>query len=311
MHARIISIAVFPLVLGSICMLAGCSSGSKQPSKQLTFATPEAAADALHDACRTRDQAQLKRIFGPEMEKLASGNERQDQADFQRFAAAFDRKWAFKREADDQMYIVVGEQAWEFPVPLVDEKGKWRFDTAQGIEDMDDVRIGNNELSAIRACDAYVQAQQAYFRMDPEGGEKSYATKIRSSPGKRDGLWWPDSPDAPQSPLGPLIAGAQQRGEIDTSAAQRQPYRGYYFKPLGRQSASANGGAKEYLDSSGRMTNGFGLIAWPADYNKTGVMSFIVSQDGVVFQRNLGAETARLAESATAFDPSGWEPLAP
>jgi hypothetical protein len=245
------------------------------------------------------------------MEKLSSGNQRQDQADFQRFAAAFDRKWAFKRESDEQMYLVVGEQAWEFPAPIVNVNGKWRFDTAQGIEDMDDVRIGNNELGAIRACDAYVQAQQEYFSMNPQDGAKSYAAKIRSSPGRRDGLWWPDSPDTPQSPLGPLVAGAVQRGEFDTSVAQRQPYRGYYFKSLVRQSASANGGAKEYLDSSGRMTNGFGLIAWPAVYNKTGIMSFIVSQDGVVFQRNLGAETARLAESATAFDPSGWDPLAP
>ncbi len=307
MHTRIISLAVLPLVIGSICMLTGCSSGSRQ----LTFATPEAAAEALHDACRNRDRAQLKRIFGPQMEKLASGNKRQDQADFQRFAAAFDRKWAIKRESDDQMHVVVGEQAWEFPAPLVNENGKWRFDTAQGIEDMDDVRIGNNELSAIRACDAYVQAQQDYFRMNPEGGAKSYAARIRSSPGKHDGLWWPDSPDAPESPLGPLVAGAVQRGELDTSVVQRQPYRGYYFKPLVRQSASANGGAKEYADPSGRMTNGFALIAWPAVYAKTGIMSFIVSQDGVIFQRNLGADSARVAENTTAFDPSGWSPLAP
>ena len=307
MRTPTIAVAVLPLVLFSICTFTGCSTGSRQ----LTFGSPEAAAQALHDACRNRDREQLKHIFGPEMEKLASGNQRQDQADFQRFAAAFDRKWAIKKGSDDQAHLVVGEQAWEFPAPLVNENGKWRFDTARGIQDMDDVRIGNNELSAIRACDAYVQAQQDYFNMNPEGGAKSYAAKIRSSPGKRDGLWWPDSPDAPQSPLGPLMAGAVQRGEVDTSVAQRQPYRGYYFKPLVRQSASANGGAKEYLDSSGRMTNGFGLIAWPATYNKTGIMSFIVSQDGVVFQRDLGAQTARIAESATAFDPSGWDPLAP
>ena len=308
MHTRNISIAALPLVLGSICMLTGCSSGSRQ----LTYATPEAAAEALHDACRNRDREQLKRIFGPDMEKLASGNQRQDQADFQRFAAAFDRKWALKRESDEQVYLLVGEQAWEFPAPIVNEKGKWRFDTEQGIEDMDDMRVGANELSAIRACDAFVQAQHEYFEMGPEGGGvKSYAAKIRSSPGRRDGLWWPDAPDVPQSPLGPLVAGAVQRGELDTSVAQRQPYRGYYFNPLIRQSASANGGAKEYLDASGRMTNGFGLIAWPAVYNKTGVMTFIVSQDGVIFQRNLGADTARFAENATTFDPSGWVALAP
>ena len=309
MHKRIISIGLLPLVLGGICMFTGCSSASRQ----LTFATPEAAAEALHDACRNRDREQLKRIFGSEMEKLASGDQRQDQADFQRFAAAFDRKWALKRESDDQVYLVVGEQAWQFPAPIVNDNGKWRFDTVQGIEDMDDVRIGNNELSAIRACDAYVLAQQQYFDMNPEGGGvKSYAARIRSSPGRRDGLWWPDSPDAPQSPLGPLVANAVQRGELQTETAQaRQPYRGYYFKPLVRQSASANGGAMEYLDASGRMTKGYGLIAWPAVYSKTGIMSFIVSQDGVVFQRNLGSETARFAENATTFDPSGWDPLAP
>ena len=308
MDTRIVPIGLLPLILGGICALTGCSSGSRQ----LSFATADAAAEALHDACRNRDREQLERIFGPEMEKLASGNQRQDQADFQRFAAAFDRKWALRRESDDQVYLVVGEQAWEFPAPIVNEKGKWRFDTEQGIEGMEDVRIGNNELSAIRACDAYVQAQQEYFDMNPEGGVKSYAARIRSSPGRRDGLWWPDSPDAPRSPLGPLVAAAVQRGELDTSAAQaRQPYRGYYFKPLVRQSASANGGAKEYVDASGRMTNGFGLIAWPAVYGKTGIMSFIVSQDGVTFRRDLGAETARQAESATAFDPAGWDPLAP
>jgi hypothetical protein len=309
MHTRIVAIGLLPLVLAGICTLTGCASGSRQ----LNFSTPEAAAEALHDACRNRDRDQLKRIFGPEMEKLASGNPRQDQADFQRFAAAFDRKWALMRESDDQAYLVVGEQAWQFPAPIVNDNGKWRFDTGRGIEDMDDVRLGNNELSAIRACDAYVQAQHEYFDMNPEGGVvKSYAAKIRSSPGRRDGLWWPDSPDAPQSPLGPLVAAAVQRGELETSAAQgRQPYRGYYFKPLVRQSAGANGGAKEYVDASGRMTNGFGLIAWPAVYNKTGVMTFIVSQDGVVFQRDLGAETARVAENAVAFDSSGWDPLAP
>jgi hypothetical protein len=307
MHTRIVSIGLLPLVLGGICMLTGCSTGSRQ----LEFTTPEAAAEALHDACRNRDRQQLMRIFGPGMDTLASGNQRQDQADFQRFAAAFDRKWAVERESDDKVHLVVGEQAWEFPAPIVNEKGKWRFDTGRGIEGMTDVRIGNNELSAIRACDAYVQAQQEYIGMNPEGGAKSYAAKIRSSPGRRDGLWWPDSPDAPQSPLGPLVAGAVQRGELDTSVAQRQPYRGYYFKPLVRQSASANGGAKEYLDASGRMTNGFGLIAWPAVHGKTGIMTFIVSQDGVVFQRDLGAETALVAERATAFDPSGWDPLAP
>ncbi len=308
MCSRIVSNRLIPLVLCGMCTLIGCSSGSRQ----LTFATPDAAAEALHDACRNRDREQLKRIFGPQMEKLASGNQRQDQADFQRFAAAFDRKFALKRETENEVSLVVGEQAWEFPAPIINENGKWRFDTAQGIEDMDDMRIGNNELSAIRACDAYVQAQQEFFNMNPEGGTKSYAAKIRSSPGKRDGLWWEDSPGAPQSPLGPLVAAAVQRGELDTSAAHaRQPYRGYYFKPLLRQSASANGGAKEYVDANGRMTNGFGLIAWPAVYGKTGIMTFIVSQDGVVFQRNLGQETARVAEHTTAFDPSGWDPLAP
>jgi hypothetical protein len=309
MYPRIVPIGLLPLIIGGICTLTGCSSGSRQ----LSFTTPEAAAEALHDACRNRDREQLKRIFGPDMEKLASGDHRQDQADFQRFAAAFDRKFALRRASDERAYLVVGEQAWEFPAPIVNEQGKWRFDTEHGIEQMEDVRVGNNELSAIRACDAYVQAQHEYFNMNPEGAAvKSYAAKIRSSPGRRDGLWWPDSPEAPRSPLGPLVAAAVQRGELDTSAAQaRQPYRGYYFKPLVRQSASANGGAKEYMDASGRMTNGFGLIAWPAVYDKTGVMTFVVSQDGVVFQRDLGSETARVAENAMAFDPSGWDPLAP
>ncbi len=296
--------------LAILATMCGCAT----KSQQLTFDTPEAAAEALHEACRNRDREALDRIFGPDMEQLASGNKQQDQADFQRFAAAFDRKWGLDKEPDGRVYLTVGERGWEFPAPIVQDNGRWRFDTAQGIEDMDDRRIGQYELDAIRACDAYVQAQNEYFQMDPDGDAvKAYAQKVRSSPGKRDGLYWPDSDGAPLSPLGPRIAGAVARGELQDPAKQtsaRQPYRGYYFKPLLRQSGSANGGAKEYVDPSGRMTNGFALIAWPADYDKTGVMSFIVTQDGVVFQRDLGQETSVIAEQTTAFDPAGWVALA-
>jgi hypothetical protein len=312
MNTRLLSIGLFSLLLASVCAL---SSGCQSKSQQLTFDSPEAAAEALHDACRHRDRAALERIFGPDMEQLASGNKRQDQADFQRFAAAFDRKWALDKEADGRIYLAVGEQGWEFPAPIVPENGRWKFDTQQGIDDMDDRRIGLNELSAIRTCDAYVRAQNEYFAMDPDGDAvKAYAQKIRSSPGRRDGLWWPDDddPTAPVSPLGPGVAAAVQRGDLNPmQQTGRQPYRGYYFKPLVRQSGSANGGAREYIDATGRMTNGFALVAWPAKYDKTGVMSFIVSQDGNVFQRDLGQQTPMIAEQMTAFDPSGWVALTP
>ena len=222
----------------------------------------------------------------------------------------------FGRLPDGRLYLAVGEQGWVFPAPMVNESGRWRFDTEQGIEAIYDRRIGQNELSVIRACNGYVRAQQAYFEMDPDGdGVKTFAQKLRSTPGQRDGLWWPDAPDAPQSPLGPLVAAAVSRGEAQDFAempTERQPYRGYYFKPLLRQGASASGGAKEYVDADGRMTGGFALIAWPAEYGTTGVMSFIVSQDGVVFERDLGETTSQVAEQTAEFDPgAGWVALVP
>ena len=314
MNARLAFLGTWSFALAALCLLAGCA-GSSQP-EQLTFDTPEDAANALHQATLSRDRDQLERIFGPELAELASGSEQQDDADFQRFSAAFERKWELEKEPDGRLYLAVGEQGWVFPAPMVNENGRWRFDTEQGIEAIYDRRIGQNELSAIRACNGYVRAQQAYFEMDPDGdGVKTFAQKLRSTPGQRDGLWWPDSPDAPQSPLGPLVAAAVSRGEAQDFAempAERQPYRGYYFKPLVRQGASANGGEKQYVDSEGRMTGGFALIAWPAEYGITGVMSFIVSQDGVIFERDLGEQTAQIAEQTEAFDPGeGWIAIQP
>ena len=298
-------------VFAAICMVVGCSS----TPEQLTFESPEAAARALHQATQTRDRAELERIFGPEMAQLASGNEQQDQADFQRFSAAFDRKWALEEEPDGRMYLTVGEEGWVFPAPIVPEKDRWRFDTMHGVEDMADRRIGRNELGAIHACNGYVQAQQEYFEMDPDGdGVKTYAQQISSSPGQRDGLWLPDAPDWPQSPLGPRVASAVGRGEAQVPTQQedtRQPYHGYYFKPLLRQSSNASGGEMDYIDSNGRMTGGFALIAWPAEYGTTGIMSFIVSQEGIVYQRDLGEQTTQIAEQTAEFDLDGWIAVMP
>lgn len=314
MNARLALLGVWSIALAAVCTVGGCAQSS-QP-QQLTFDTPEDAARALYQATQSRNREELERIFGPELAELASGSERQDDADFQRFSAAFDRKWALQEEPDGRYYLAVGEQAWVFPAPIVADNGRWRFDTERGIEDVLDRRIGQNELSAINVCDAYVRAQQEYFAMDPDGdGVKTYAQTLRSTPGQRDGLWWPDSEDGPQSPLGPLVASAVARGETADLPQQngtRQPYRGYYFKQLLRQSSNANGGERAYLDSAGRMTSGFALIAWPAEYGTTGVMSFMVSQDGVVFQRDLGEQTSEVAEQTAEFDPgAGWKALLP
>src|SRR5262249_15634035 len=191
---------------------------------------------------------------------------------------AFDRKWELKRESDGLLYVTVGENAWEFPAPIVQSGTRWRFDTQQGIEEMEDRRIGQYELDAIRTCDDYVKAQQKYFAMDPDGDSvKAYAQQLRSAPGRHDGLYWPDDDTGLESPIGPLVTHAVEAGELDdpSKAKARQPYRGYFFKVLTSQAAAANGGAKDYIDASGRMTGGFALIAWPADYGHTGIMSFI------------------------------------
>lgn len=297
--------------------LVGCSSpgqsGSAEASGGRSFASPEDAVVALIDASRAGDISRVKAILGPDVEALEANSGEKTQGDLQRLAAAFDRRHQLIQENDGSVTLEVGEKGWEFPAPLVSSSGRWRFDTAAGAEEMRQRRMDETEARAIETCRAVVAAQREYLAMNPMGQSTgAYASRLLSSPGQRDGLFWPDDLAPPRSPLGPLVSEAIQSGALHEPDGTRQAYYGYYFRLLKAQGPGAPGGARSYVGLDGRMTLGFALIAWPETYGETGELTFVVSFDGRVFQRDLGSTTEKLVGEMTAFDPGqGWQSVSP
>lgn len=310
------TIALVASFLLAVALGVGCSSQPPSDTSvaQQTYESPEAAVDALASAVYACDRDQLRRIFGPRMNELASGDPQQDDADVQRLSAALQRGYRLADVEEGVKDVLIGPDAWLFPAPLVEDDQRWRFDTEAGIEEVMDRRVGRNELDAIATCRYVVAAQEHYYQLDPDGdGVQSYASRLPSTPGKKDGLYWPAAADEPPSPIGPVVVAALERGELKqpTADGARQPYRGYYYKILASQGAAAQGGEKSYIDSAGRMTGGFAMLAWPAEYGRTGVTSFLVGKDGVIYQADLGEGTQKAAEAIAAYDPGPiWRPVA-
>jgi len=274
------------------------------------FATPQAAVSALTLALNSHDSSQLRQIFGPGAEGLQNPDRVQATNEMDKFSSALSTTNQLIRQSDGKYELEVGEDAWPFPVPIVQKSGQWYFDTDQGKEELLNRRIGRNELDVLKTMRAYVDAQREYASQDRNGDEVlEYAQRIASSPGKKDGLYWPEDLDGSLSPLGPLVAEAQTEGyntSVKGEQTSRIPFHGYYFKILARQGTSAPGGRYNYI-INGRMIAGFALIAWPADYGNTGVMTFIVNQQGRVYQRDLGAKTSETASRMEEYNPStGW-----
>jgi hypothetical protein len=272
---------------------------------QKTFATAEEAASALAAAARAHDGAALRAIFGPDSDRLLdSGDRVDDEQAQQRFADAYDQHHEVAPQGPGRATIQVGPNDWPLPIPLVQQDGTWHFDTAAGAQEIIDRRIGRNELETVRTMLAYVDAQQDYFdRMKQQTGTGLFAQRLVSTPGHQDGLYWPAESGAVQSPLGPLVALAQEEGYPGEIVGGRpMAFNGYLFRILHAQGPYAPGGAKNYVRNR-HMTEGFGLIAWPAQYGASGIMTFIVDQDGIVFQKDLGGETTVLAAEITRFDP--------
>jgi hypothetical protein len=295
MGFRCVAFAV-SLTLPSLCALAG---------EGASFQSPQAAVDALIAALKGGSAQKIIAVLGPEGEKLASsGDDVADAAARQRFLTAYDEAHEAK-ESDGRAVLIIGKDEYPFPIPIVADAGAWRFDTAAGAEEILDRRIGQNELSAIEVLKAYVDAQREYAEVDHDGKGVQYAQRLLSSEGKQDGLYWPTAESAPESPFGPLIAEAHAEGYRKTSDSP-QPYHGYLFRVLTAQGANAAGGERDYV-VNGRMLGGFGLIAVPAEYGSSGVKTFIVNQDGVVFEKDLGEETADEAAAIKSFDPdASW-----
>jgi Protein of unknown function (DUF2950) len=282
------------------------ASGSSFAAASRThFASPETGVTLLVQAARASDTAMLLALLGPEARPLvSSGDEVADRQSRERFVRAYDEAHRLAPGGPDKLVLVVGRDEWPMPIPLVRDAAGWWFDTAQGREEILNRRIGRNELSAVQVCLAYVDAQREYYARDPDGDALlQYAQRFRSRPGKRDGLYWEAAPGEAPSPLGVLVARAEGAGYPARRPGEpRIPYWGYYYRILKAQGPHAPGGAYDYV-VRGQMIGGFALLAYPAAYGTSGVMTFMVSHDGVVYQKDLGPATAGTARALATFDP--------
>jgi len=267
-------------------------------AQQETFSTPEQAAKALADANRNGNDDELLKILGPESADLIhSGDPVADSEAQKKFAAAYDAAHEWELSSDHKEVLLVGTEKWPLPLPLVHEGDKWRFDATSGRQEIINRRIGHNELNVIKVCRAYVEAQADFANVNP--GKHEYAQKFTSAAGQHDGLYWPVAEGEKESPLGTLMASAEAEGY---AGDKHVPYHGYFYKILKSQGANAHGGAKEYIVKD-HMTGGFALLAYPAKYGDSGIKTFIVNQNGIVHEKDLGPQTAEVAKQITAYDP--------
>ena len=269
---------------------------------QKTYASPEEASNALFAAAQKNDEAALLEVLGKEGKSIIeSGDPKQDEAMRANFVEKFQMMHRLVEEPDATTTLYIGAENWPTPIPLVNRAGKWYFDTDAAKKEILFRRIGKNELSAIRVCEELVAAQKELFSKNNE-----YAAKFVSDEGKQNGLYWPANGSANQSPIGPLVANAGSLGGL-TMDSGADPFRGYYFRLLDRQGKQASGGAMSYV-ADGKMTKGFAFVAYPAVYRDSGVMTFIVAQDGTVYERDLGKQTVQKAKALKAYDPDqNWK----
>lgn len=272
------------------------------------FATPEEAVAALRAATSTGDTNALKDVLGPGAEDLFNPDRIQATNELKNFSTALNQTNHLDRSSDKLVILEVGDDLWPFPVPIAKNGGGWYFDTETGKDELLNRRIGNNELATLPVMRAYVDAQREYATLDHDGDEVlEYAQRLVSSPGKEDGLYWPTDLNGRESPLGPLVAYAAAEGynpelREEELEVERGPYHGYQFKVLKRQGPHAPGGKYDYV-INGNMVAGFALVAWPAEYGTSGVMTFIVNQQGRVYQKDLGPNTLKLAGKMDTYDP--------
>jgi len=288
------------VMLCAMLVSAGCSRAREATPTGKMFPTPQAAVQALSDAAATRDVDAVLAIFGPEGKALVDTSDpdtaRQGR---QVFVAAMREGWHLTDDPSTKV-LVIGNEQWPFPVPLVNDAGGWHFDTAAGQQELIARRIGRNELTVIRLCRTYVAAQQIYASTAHDGNRPGvFAASFRSSPGKQNGLYWQTRTGERRSPLGELVEGAEQRSD---AAGEATPFHGYYFRILASQGTSATGGPMDYR-IGGQMTGGFALVAWPAYYDASGIMTFIVNRDGVVYEKDLGPDTATAVAGLRSYDP--------
>ena len=312
-YVGLVTLTLVSLMLASLCGVT-FAAGAKQNIDQKTFTSPEEAVKGLVVAIKAGDVNALLDILGPDSKEIvSSGDDVADKNGRERFAQMYEEKSELTREGDERTVLEVGKDDWPFPIPIVKAGDAWRFDTKEGKQEILNRRIGKNELGAIQACLAYFDAQRDYASKGGDGkGLPEYAQKFFSEPGKKDGLYWEAKEGEAPSPLGPLFATAQERGYTrKTPGQQPSPYLGYYYRILTAQGKNAPGGAYSYL-VNGRMVGGFGLVAYPAQYGASGVMTFMVNHDGVVYEKDLGKGTEAVAKAMKTFDPDEtWRKVDP
>lgn len=294
------------LIALAVLLTGGIAFGKEAPAaqKQKTFAAPEEAVKAMITAARNNNDKELLAIFGPSAKDLIfSGDAVEDKQRRERLLAAFDEKNSIVPEKET-MVVVIGKNDWPFPIPLVKKGDQWSFDTKAGREEILNRRIGQNELSTMQTMLAVVDAQREYAMKDLDGdGILEYAEKFMSDAGRKNGLYWETKEGEEPSPLGEIAAGARAEGyTAKGSKDQPRPFHGYYFRMLKKQGKHAPGGAFDYM-VKGNQLGGFAVVAYPAIYGNSGVMTFMVNHDGVVYQKDLGKNTAKIAKELKAFDP--------
>lgn len=286
--------------------LAVAQLGCNRTMVQQDFASPDDAVSALVSAVRSDDTRALLKVLGSEVAPVVdSGDAVQDKNARARFVQAYETAHSLDRSDEGVTTLQVGTDKWPFPFPLIEDSGRWRFDTSAGVDEIVNRRVGANELATIQSCLAFVDAQREYYSRNPQGTELlAYAQKLVSSGGMKDGLYWPVAGDEPPSPLGERFALARSEGYLEPEARKGEPYHGYVYRLLTAQGPNAAGGAYDYLVGD-KMVGGFALIAFPAQYGSSGVMTFIVNHDGVVYSKDLGPETPQAAMAIRTFDPDG------
>jgi len=287
-------------------LLAACfaTRSVAQQAGQKTFASPEDAANALVTAAQNNDEKALLQILGPAGKHIvSSGDETEDAHSRANFVQRYQEMHRLVKEPDGTTTLYIGAHNWPTPIPLVNRGNSWYFDTEAGKKEILYRRVGRNEMSAIRVCQELVAAEKEYRSAQ----HNQYAQKIFSDEGQHNGLYWKVAEGEPQSPIGPLVAAAVAKGYAKSLEGAPTPYRGYYYHILTRQGKNGSGGAKSYI-VDGKMTGGFAFVAYPAEYRSSGVMTFIVNEDGVVYQKDLGRKTEVLAKAMTEYNPdSTWQ----
>ncbi len=300
------------VLVGMAAVLIMCSGAMAAAAKQQRFAAPEEGVKTLIEALKANDTKALSAIAGPGSKDLvASGDPVADQERRKQFVGLYEQKNRLEQVGGDKVVLYVGNDDWPFPIPLVKQGAAWRFDTAEGKRELLARRIGANELNTIQVCLAYVDAQREYVLKDRDkDGLLEYAQKFLSDAGKKNGLYWETKPGEEPSPLGPIVAKARAVGYGPRKTGKKPaPYYGYFYRILTGQGKDASGGAYDYV-VNGRMIGGFALVAYPAQYGVSGVMTFIVNQDGVVYQKDLGPNTAKVAQAMKVYNPDKtWKKL--